>query len=124
MRTGQSETAERCGVGAQFVGTSNFGAKPCFLSSLRISRSAARLSRGAGQEVEDLALVIDGPPRGTPLPGDPHHHLVQVPLVARPRRRWRSRRAIAGTEFQHPTSHRFVGRCRCPRSASSSSTSR
>ena len=28
--------------------TSNFGAKPCFLSGLRISRSAARVSRQFG----------------------------------------------------------------------------
>ena len=54
--------------------TSNFGVKPCFLSSLRISRSAARLSRH--QHVEDLALVVDGTPQIHPLAGDPHHHFV------------------------------------------------
>ena len=37
--------AERAGVRAQLVGDQQSGAKPCFLSSLRISRSAARLSR-------------------------------------------------------------------------------
>ena len=45
MRAGQSQTAERAGVGAQLVGDQQLGSKPCFLSSLRISRSAARVSR-------------------------------------------------------------------------------
>ena len=66
--------------------TSSLGAKPCLLSSLRISRSAARVSRRRwNQHVEDLALVVDGPPQIHPLAGDPHHHLVQVPAIARPR---------------------------------------
>ena len=82
--------------------TSNFGAKPCFLSSLRISRSLDK-------QVEDLALVIDGPPEVHPLPGDPHHHLVQVPSVARPRAPLAQPSRDRGTEFQHPAPHRFVG---------------
>ena len=43
--------------------TSNFGANPCFLRSLRISRNAARVSRRPlHQHVENLAFVIDGTP--------------------------------------------------------------
>ena len=41
VRAGQAQTAEDRGLSV----ISNLGAKPCFLSSLRISRSAARLSR-------------------------------------------------------------------------------
>jgi hypothetical protein len=43
--TGQSQTSERGGVEGSLSVTSNFGTKPCFLSSLRINRSAARVSR-------------------------------------------------------------------------------
>ena len=64
--------------------TNKFGAKPCFLSSLRISRSAARRRGETGPYVEYLALMIDGAPEVYPLPADPHHHLVQVPTIARP----------------------------------------
>jgi hypothetical protein len=34
---------------------------------------------------EDFALVVDSTPEVHPLAGDPHHHLVQVPSVARAR---------------------------------------
>ena len=44
MWASQSQTPERGGVRAQLIGDQQFGVKPCFLSSLRISRSAARLS--------------------------------------------------------------------------------
>ena len=65
--------------------TSNIGANPCFLSSLRISRNAARLTRRLlDQHVEDLAFVVDGTPEVHPLAGDPDNHLVQVPSIARP----------------------------------------
>ena len=40
---------------------------------------AARLN----QHVENLALVVDGTPEIHPLAGDPHHHLVEVPAIAR-----------------------------------------
>jgi hypothetical protein len=42
---------------------------------------AARLD----QHVEHLAFMMDGTPEVHPLPADPHHHLVQVPTIARPR---------------------------------------
>ena len=56
--------------------------------------------------VQDLALVIDGPPEVHPLPGDPHHHLVQVPSVARPRAPLAQPSRDRGTELQHPTPYR------------------
>ena len=37
------------------------------------------------QHIENLALVVDGTPQIHPLTGDPHHHLVKMPAVARPR---------------------------------------
>ena len=45
MVTAEPEMPQGRAVAAQLVVTSSFGAKPCFLSSFRINRSAARLSR-------------------------------------------------------------------------------
>jgi hypothetical protein len=45
VRAGQPQMPECRAVGAQLVSYQQFRRKPCFLSSLRISRSAARLSR-------------------------------------------------------------------------------
>src|SRR5215472_7865469 len=53
--------------------------------------------------------MIDGTPEIHPLAGDPHHHLVQMPSVARPRATPTQLSRDRGTEFQHPVPHRFVG---------------
>ena len=45
VTAGHAQTTERRGVGRSLSVTSHLGTKPCFLSSLRISRSAARQSR-------------------------------------------------------------------------------
>src|SRR6516162_8905935 len=41
--------------------------------------------------------------------GDPHHHLVKMPAVARPRATPAQPSRDRGTELQHPTPHRFIG---------------
>jgi hypothetical protein len=62
--------------------TYNFGAKPCFLSNLRISRKRRpAVAAALDQHVEHLALVIDGTPEIHPLASNPHHHLVQMPAI-------------------------------------------
>jgi hypothetical protein len=48
VRAGQPQAPESRGVGAQLVSHQQFGGNPCFLRSLRMSRSAARLSRRRG----------------------------------------------------------------------------
>ena len=77
MRTGQSETAERRGVGAQFVGDQQFRREAVPLEQL--AHQPERRPAAApplDQQIEDLALVIDRPPQVHPLAGDPHHHFV------------------------------------------------
>ena len=64
---------------------------------------------GADQHVEDFALVIDGTPQVHPPAGDPHHHLVEVPSVARTRPALPQPSRDPRTELQHPSPHRFVG---------------
>jgi hypothetical protein len=61
------------------------------------------------QQIEDLALLVDGTPQVDPPASDPHDHLVEVPSVA-----WRrlplpqtSREERA--EYKHPTADRFIG---------------
>jgi hypothetical protein len=61
------------------------------------------------QHVENLALIIHGTPQIHPLASDAHHHLVQMPAIARPRAKLAQLSCDRGTEFQHPAPHRFVG---------------
>src|SRR6202030_1019428 len=56
-----------------------------------------------------LALIIHGTPEIRPLAGDAHHHLVQMPAIARPRATLAQPSRDRGTELQHPSPHRFVG---------------
>ena len=53
--------------------------------------------------------MVDGTPQIHPLAGDPHHHLVEMPAVARPKATLAQPARDRGTEFQHPAPHRFVG---------------
>jgi len=77
--------------------TSNFGANPCFLRSLRISRNAARLSRRRCTSISRTSPSWSTATREIhPLAGDANHHFVQVPSVAWARTARRSRRAITG----------------------------
>ena len=51
--------------------TSISGAKPCFLSNLRMSFAAAFVSRRrCNKEIENLALVVDRPPEPESFAGD------------------------------------------------------
>src|SRR5262249_54171037 len=58
--------------------------------------------------VKDLALVVDGTPEIHPPTGDPHHHLIKMPAVARPRATPAQPSRDRGTELPHPAPHRFV----------------
>ena len=124
MLTGQSQTSEREGVRAQLVGDQQFRHAALLFEQLADQpQRRATVAAALNQHVENLARIIDGPPQVDPFAGDPHHDLVDMPAVARPRatpaQPWRD----GGTEFQHPAPHRFVGDVETS-SASSSSTSR
>ncbi len=84
MRAGQLQLPERRAVGAQFVSYQQFRRKP--LLSEKLAHQPQRrpaVAAALDQHVEDLALVIDGPPEVHSLAGDPNNHLVQVPSIAR-----------------------------------------
>ena len=86
MPTGQSETPERRGVRAQLVGDQQFRRETLLLEQLAHQpQRRPGVAPALDQQVEDLALVVDGTPQIHPLAGDPHYHFVQMPAVARPR---------------------------------------
>ena len=124
MWAGQSETPERRGVRAQLVGHQQLRDEALLLEQLahqpqRRSAVAATLY----QHVEDLALVVDGTPEVHSLAGNPDHHLVQVPSVARAKTAQSQPPREHRTELQHPAPDGFIGDVE-PTSTSSSSTSR
>src|SRR5215467_6708836 len=85
MRTGQSQTPECAGVGAQLVGDQQVGSEALLLEQLaHQSQRRPSVAPTLNQHVEDLAFVVDGTPQIHPLTGDPHHYLVEVPAIARP----------------------------------------
>ena len=53
--------------------------------------------------------MVDGTPQIQPPAGDPNHHLVEVPSVARTRLALPQLAGDQRTKFQYPAPHRFVG---------------
>jgi hypothetical protein len=85
MRTGQSQTPERAGVGAQLVGDQQLGSEALLLEQpADQSQRRPSVAPTLNQHFEDLAFVVDGTPQLHPLTGDPHHHLVAVPAKPNP----------------------------------------
>src|SRR5262249_6775608 len=110
VTAGQAQTMERRGVGAQFVGDQQFGREALLLEQLAPQpQRRPTVPSALDQHVEKLALVVDGTPEVHPFAGDPHHHLVEMPAIARPRTALAQASRDRETEFQHPASHRFVG---------------
>jgi hypothetical protein len=61
------------------------------------------------QHVENLALMIDGAPQVHAFAGDPDHHLVEVPSIARS---WPTAPQLScdpGPEFQNTAPRGFIG---------------
>ena len=83
------------------------GAKPCFRSSLRDGRAV--VSPVLTQLVEDLAFVVDGAPEIDSLAGDPDHHLVKLPAIARPTTAQPQPSRNHRAEFRHPATDARVG---------------
>jgi hypothetical protein len=53
--------------------------------------------------------VIDGTPQIHPLAGDPHHNLVEMPAIARPRATPTQPSCDRGTELPHPAPYGLLG---------------
>src|SRR5215469_15270698 len=126
MATGQSQTSERGGVGAQLVGDQQFRHEALLLQ--RFADQPWRrptVASALDEHVENLTLVIHGTPR---------HRYIRSPAMRTTisskcqlslgrGRRWRSRRATVGPNFR--TQRRTVSyEMSSPRSVRNSSTSR
>src|SRR6266436_300444 len=110
MRAGQPQMPECRAVGAQLVSDEQSRRKALLLEQLAHQpQRRPGVASALDQHVEDLALVVDGTPQIHPLAGDPHHHLVKVPAVARSMATLAPPSRDRGTEFPHPAPHACVG---------------
>jgi hypothetical protein len=81
-----------------------------FFIILRKKRLAAALSRAAlHQDVQDVAVLVDGPPQVLQPPVNLDEDLVQVPLVPRPRLSAAQRACVGLPELGAPAADRLVG---------------
>ena len=110
VMTGQMEFSERGAIGPQFVGHDQPGCEALLSEQFAHEpQGGALIAPALNQYVEDLALVIDGTPQIHPLAGDPHHHLVEMPAIARPRATPTQPLCDRGTELPHPAPYGFLG---------------
>ena len=109
MRAGQAQVPESNSVGAELIGDEQFWRETPFPEELAHQPECRPLVAPAlNQHVENLALVIDAAPQVHPFAGNPHHHLVEVPSIARA---WAGPSQLScdpGPEFQNPAPHRFI----------------
>jgi hypothetical protein len=61
------------------------------------------------EDVEDVAVLVDGPPQVLQPPVDLDEDLVQVPLVPRPRLSAAQRACVGLPELATPPPHRLIG---------------
>src|ERR687888_1740174 len=103
MSTGQSQTSERTGVGAQLIGDQQFRHETLLSEQLAHQpQRRATVASALDQYVENLALVIDGAPQIQPLAAHAPLHLVQMPAIARPRATLAQPSRERGTELLSP----------------------
>ena len=88
--------------------TNTAGAKPCFLSSLRISFTAAA-APSLHEQVENLTFVVNRAPQPE-LPALDHYgHLIEMPSRRWPRASAAKFSGEQQSELQDPSPYRFVG---------------
>ena len=86
MRAGQPKLPKCRAVGTQLIGYQQLWREALFLEQLAHQpQRCALVAAALNQHVENLAVVVDGAPQIHSPAGDPHHHLVEMPSVARPR---------------------------------------
>ena len=96
----------------------------CFFSSWRSIRWAAGVSRRRwDQDIEHDAGLVHRPPQPMLHPGALEHDLIQMSLVASPRKATTDLIGELPAEFARPLPHGFVAED-VPRAASNSSTMR
>jgi hypothetical protein len=110
MVAGKSEMSEGSAVGAQLVGRHPGRREALFAEQLAHQLDGRRpVATTLDQDLEDLALVVDGTPRIHVLARDPDDHFVEMPAIARSRTVASQAPSDRRSEFEHPTADAFVG---------------
>src|SRR6185295_19704102 len=109
MVAGKPEMPEGSSVGAQLVGRHPGRREALFVEQLAHQLdSRRRVSTTLDQDLEDLALVVDGTPQIHLLACDPDDHFVEMPAIARSRTA-RSQAPSDGRSEFDPTANALVG---------------
>src|SRR5712671_4980343 len=109
MRASQAKVPERRSVGAKLVGRQRFRRET--LSPEQLAHQPERrppVAPALNQHIENLALMVDSAPKVQVLAGDPDHHLVQMPSVARAAAALPQFARDYRAELQNPAPHRLV----------------
>src|SRR5947208_3922708 len=110
MVAGKSEMPEGRAVGAQLVGRHPRRREALFAEQLAHELDGRRpVSATLDQDLQDLALVVDGTRQIHVLARDPDDHFVEMPAVARPRTAPPQTPSDRRSEFEHPTANALVG---------------
>ena len=101
---------EGSAVGAQLVGRHPGRREALFAEQLAHQLDGRRpVATTLDQDLEDLALVVDGTPQIHLLARDPDDHFVEMPAIARSRTARSQAPRDRRSEFEHPAPYRFVG---------------
>src|SRR6201981_3112528 len=110
MVAGKSEMPEGSAVGAQLVARHPGRREALFAEQLAHQLDGRRaVSTTLDQDLEDLALVVDGTPQIHLLARDPDDHFVEMPAIARSRTARSQAPRDRRSEFEHPTANAHVG---------------
>src|ERR1700731_3846135 len=110
MVAGKSEMPEGSAVRAQLVGRHPRRREALFAEQLAHQLDRRRsVSTTLDQDLEDLALVVDGTPQIHLLARDPDNHFVEMPAIARSRTAPSQAPSDRRSEFEHPTANALVG---------------
>src|ERR1700732_3807061 len=110
MVAGKLEMLEGSAVGAQLVGRHSRRREALLAEQLAHQLDGRRpVSTALDQDLEDLALVVDGTPQIHVLARDPDDHFVEMPAITRSRTAPPQSSSDRRSEFEHPTANALVG---------------
>src|SRR6266404_2650340 len=110
MVAGKPEMLEGGAVGAQLVGRHSRRREALLAEQLAHQLDGRRaVSTTLDQDLEDLALVVDGTPQIHALARDPDDHFIEMPAIARSRTAPSQTASDRRSEFEHPTANALVG---------------
>src|SRR3981081_4054624 len=104
MVAGKPKMLEGRAVGAQLVGRHPLRREALLAEQLAHELDGRRpVSTALDQDLEDLALMIDGTPQIHVLARNPDDHLIEMPSIARSRTAPPQSPSDCRSEFEHPT---------------------